>query len=281
MLIHEATDAYLSMVRLDEARVQPPSQETLDKAIKGDKEALADLYTRYEPELRRVARSRARGMDDLAVQDIVQDFFVKKILSGKLLKAFNGQPKDLIKLMVRALINDVRNANQATRRSALKHKAMTGTETASTSSPGSTAQAVRAAFQKILKDYDSTEANFIRALMVSPEGAVGGGKGSIGTLAAKYAPKSVTNKANWGTKAKKRFLKRFCADQGICRLLRSASPAAKAKAKTFCKGVKGACVEMVEVFFVLHPLLEGESEITEDLMEQSVLNWIRNHSTES
>ena len=283
MLIHEATTAYLGLMRLDEA-VTPPSEETLKKAIAGDSAALGDLYTRYHSEMMKVARARARGLDQAAIEDVVQDFFAEKILTGKLLKQFKGKPKDLIRFMVVAMSNAVRNANSDRARSALRHKTIDGAgdvaAKSSTSSPGATAKAVQAAFAKILKNYDANEASFVRALMVSPEGRVGGGKGNIAALAAKHAPRSVKDKSSWGTKAKKRFLKRFCADQGICRLLRGASPAAKKKAVAFCKGVRGSCVEMVEVFFALHPLLEAESRLTEDEMEQSVLNWIRTNYSE-
>ena len=282
MLIHEAVDAMLTMsrVHLDEA-VNPPSEETLKKAAAGDRDALGDIYSRYYSEMQKVARGRARGLDQDAINDLVQDFFADKVITGKLLKQFmakGGKPNQLVRWMAVAMTNTIKNANMSRARHSLRHKPMSGAEPApARTSQGTTAQIVRAAVQTLLNDpsFKSTERDFIKALMVDPSGAVSGGKGGIGQLAAKYAPKSVNDKANWGTKAKKRFLKRFCADKGICKLVRSASPDAKRKASAFCKGVKGSCVEMVEVFFALHPLLEAEERISEDTMEESVLDWLR------
>lgn len=120
------------------------------------------------------------------------------------------------------------------------------------------------------------EKNFLQALMLGPGGPATG-KAGLGKLARQHAPPEQKDPANWGSKVKKRFLKRFCANKAICDMLRTAAPDAKRRAKKFCARVAGSCVEVAEVFYALNPLLEADDDITDGAMEDAVLRWIREH----
>ncbi len=283
MLIHEAVEAILTLHRshLDEA-VQPPSDETLKKAAAGDKDALGDIYSRYYDELVKAARGRARGMSPDEVEDVVSDFFTHKVLGGNALQSFvgkGGKPHDLVRFLARSVQNAVINKTKSPEK---KHVELTGGETSSKKdSSGHTAGVVRKAVHQTLDapGIPAAEKQFLKSLLLSPEGGVSGGKGNIGKLAAQHAPVGHKDPANWGTKVKKRFLQRFCTNRAICDLVKDAAPSARQKAKAFCASVPGACIEVVEVAFAASALmetqLEAEVELSEDDADEMVLAWMR------
>ena len=283
MLIHEAVDALLTLHRshLDEA-VKAPDEATLKKAAAGDQQAVSDIFGLYYGEMMKVAKGRARGLSHDEVEDVVSDFFADKVVKGGAIKSFiakGGKPKDLVRFFARSVMNATSSANQNKARHGLRHKEMTGAEAqpdrGSTSVATST---VRSAMKDILDapGVPAAERQFLKALMLDPSGAASGGKGSIGKLAKQHFP-GAKDPANTGTKVKKRFLKRFCSNKAICDLLKDAAPSARQKAKAFCAGVPGACVEVMEIGFALNPLLEAEGDMSEDVMEDLVLGWIREH----
>jgi len=283
MLIHESVDALLTLHRahLDEA-VKAPSDEILKKAAAGDQQAVSDIFGLYYGEMMKVAKGRARGLSHDEVENIVSEFFADKVVKGGAIKSFvskGGKPKDLVRFFARSVMNATSSANQGKARHGLRHKEMTGAEAQPDRSSTSVATStVRNALKDILDKpgMATAEKQFIRELMLDPSGAVGGGKGGIGDLAKKHFPHA-KNPANTGTKVKKRFLQMFCSNKGICDLLKDAAPSARRQAKVFCRGVAGACIEVVETAFALNPLLEAEGDMSEDVMEDLVLGWIREH----
>lgn len=304
MILGEALDAYLELARGPSTQMledNPEIHAAFNAAIHGDRAAWGTLFTHYHPTLMKVAHARAKSAED--AEDAVADVMVK-IREGKFSHYKIETPQGVTAVLVRSVINAVKNKNRA--RKGLpaisigaepgEHEpaqpetggGLPGAKKGKTTSLSpEQKQVVRERLGAIFKDAKLTdkEREFIGKFIGSDEGEVKdiAAPKALSSVAAEVWPemKDKTRQIH-AKRVKERFLKRFCTDKALCDLLpkghmRDAPTSAlRSTLGTFtpaCKDVEGSCVEVVE-FAVSRCIIE-EDGLAADTIYDEVLRWIR------
>jgi hypothetical protein len=310
VLIRESVESYLFLSRCQLEGKGDDIGELIQKAAGGDSAAVGEIFVRYQPDLLRVAKSRARQVGD--AEDAVQDVFLK-LSESPLLKTFQAKvekgqrkPREIIATLKTAVINQLKNVASAQAKRGMTHRSTSDVNPASGSigsighSGGKTTKlskverdVVKRVLQRTLKqaNLSKKERRFIELLVVDKTGGIkepGHGMtakvvNAIGLKPSKGGQSPLTN----ANRVKERFLKLFCKDRELRDLLPTGHARA-AGSSHFRKDLKAVCEDeefwpVIEFAAATHHIDENLSItfgwLTPDSATDLVLSWIRSQLT--
>lgn len=302
MLITEGVEAYFTLVRGPTAQLledNPQIHAAFQAAIHGNAQGFEVLYRHYYPTLLRLAKARAKSAED--AEDAVQDVLLK-IHAGKFAHYKIDKPQGVTAVLMRSVINAAKNKNRALRGKSDVAVGDDEGEHDPASSTGATEplalakgrttkltepekKVVRDAVAAALKSAKLTdqERAFIQKFIgtgdevndISGTGSEGLGRASA--IAAEVWPemKETTRKVH-AKRVKERFLRRFCDDPALGKLI--AAGRARTKASSALHSTLGAfqaaCDEgVIRVGSTLGLIEDREADA--DKVYEKVIGWIR------